>query len=86
LADEALHFRVSDRGPGIPPDQIGRLFSIFNRMPQPAVKAGFGIGLAIVQRIALVHGGTLDYADRAGGGAVFTLTVPLSSDEPDGAA
>ena len=38
------------------------------------------------QRIAQVHGGTLHYADRAGGGAVFTLTVSLSSDAPVGAA
>jgi signal transduction histidine kinase len=77
-ADSALHFRVSDRGPGIPADQIGRLFFIFNRTPQLDIKGGFGIGLAIAQRVAHVHGGILTYADRAGGGAVFTLTLPIA--------
>ncbi len=76
-ADQALHFRVSDRGPGIPAEQMGRLFAIFNRLQQSGFKGGFGIGLAIAQRVALAHGGSLSYADRAGGGAVFTLSLPL---------
>jgi signal transduction histidine kinase len=76
FADTALYFRVSDRGPGIPPDQIGRLFSIYNRIQQNDFTGGFGIGLAIAQRVAHAHAGTLEYADRAGGGAVFTLTLP----------
>ena len=80
LADSALHFCVSDRGPGIHPDQIGRMFSVFGRMQNPGFKSGFGIGLAIAQRVAHAHGGTLKYADRLDGGAVFTLTIPLASD------
>ena len=82
FADTALHFRVSDRGLGIHPEHRARLFSIFNRMQQSDFKGGFGIGLAIVQRVAHAHGGSLKYADRPGGGAVFTLTLPLSSDTP----
>jgi signal transduction histidine kinase len=81
FADTALHFRVSDRGPGIHPDQIERMFSVFSRMQQPGFKGGFGIGLAISQRVAHAHGGTLVYADRRDGGAVFTLTLPLSSEK-----
>ncbi len=86
FADTALHFRVSDRGPGIPPEQVGRLFSLFNRMQQPGFSGGFGIGLAIAQRVAQAHGGTLDYADRTGGGAVFTLTLSLAAGTPGSAA
>ena len=82
FADTALHFCVSDRGPGIQPDQIGRMFSVFSRMQKPGFKGGFGIGLAIAQRVAHAHGGTLKYADRPDGGAVFTLSLPLSSDKP----
>ena len=85
LADTALHFRVSDRGPGIHDDQIERMFSVFHRMQQPGFKDGFGIGLAITQRVAQAHGGTLKYADRVDGGAFFTLSVPLSSDELESA-
>jgi signal transduction histidine kinase len=81
-ADTALHFCVSDRGPGIRADQIERMFSVFNRMQQPGFKGGFGIGLAITQRVAHAHGGSLTYMDRVGGGAVFTLTLPLSTDQP----
>jgi signal transduction histidine kinase len=84
FSDSALHFCVSDRGPGIQPDQIGRMFSVFSRMQKPGFKgelsSGFGIGLAIVQRVAHAHGGTLKYADRLDGGAVFTLSIPLASD------
>jgi signal transduction histidine kinase len=77
FADTALRFRVSDRGPGIQAEQTERLFLIFNRMQRPDFKGGFGIGLAIARRVAQVHGGTLEYADRVGGGAVFTLSLPV---------
>ena len=90
FADTALHVRVSDRGPGIQPAQRARLFSIFNRMQQPDTrshsKGGFGIGLAIARRVALAHGGLLEYADREGGGAVFTLTLPIAADKPQDCA
>lgn len=78
FADTALHFRVSDRGPGIPAGQVGRLFSIFSQAPQAGAKGGFGIGLAMAWRVAHAHGGSLAYADRSGGGAVFTLSLPLA--------
>jgi signal transduction histidine kinase len=78
FAGTALHFRVSDRGPGVHPDQIDRLFFIFNRVQQSDFKNGFGIGLAMARRVAEAHGGTLEYAKRGDGGAVFTLTLPLN--------
>jgi signal transduction histidine kinase len=78
FADAALHLRVSDRGPGIQAEQLGRLFSLFNRVQQAGYEGGFGIGLAITRRVAIAHGGNLDYTDRAGGGAVFTLSLPIN--------
>jgi two-component system sensor histidine kinase KdpD len=83
FAGTALHFRVSDRGPGVHPDQIERLFFIFNRVQQSDFKNGFGIGLAMARRVAEAHGGTLEYATREGGGAVFTLTLPLTRQGAD---
>jgi signal transduction histidine kinase len=83
FAGTALHFRVSDRGPGVLPDQIERLFFIFNRVQQSDFKNGFGIGLAMARRVAEAHGGTLEYATREGGGAVFTLTLPLTRQGAD---
>ena len=86
FADEALHFRVSDRGPGIQAGQLERLLSIYSRVQPNDFKSGFGIGLAITQRVARVHGGRLEYAQRAGGGAVFTLILPLSPEPVERAA
>jgi two-component system sensor histidine kinase KdpD len=86
LVDTALHFRISDRGPGIAPGQTERMFCVFTRLQQPGFTGGFGIGLAIARRIAQAHGGSLVYADRIGGGAVFTLSLPLSPVAPERAA
>lgn len=60
---------VSDRGPGVPPDAVPKLFT-----PYFAVrKGGTGLGLAIVRSIAAAHGWEVGYAPREGGGAVFWL-------------
>jgi len=71
---------VSDRGPGIPPDEQARIFEPFYRPPgrTPDV-GGAGLGLAIARRLAEAQGGTLTYADRAGGGSVFTLRLPAAT-------
>ncbi len=60
---------VRDRGPGVPPENVERLFSpYFTTRP-----GGTGLGLAMVRRIASAHGWTTGYRPREGGGAVFFL-------------
>jgi signal transduction histidine kinase len=72
--------RVGDRGPGVDPSSRDKIF-----LPFYSTKpAGAGFGLAIVTRIAELHGGTVEVASRAGGGAVFTLR--LSPGGPAGSA
>ena len=67
---------VSDRGPGIPPADREKLFNRFWRADRS--KAGnSGLGLAIAQRIATVHRGRLEIDENPGGGARFTLQIPL---------
>jgi signal transduction histidine kinase len=62
---------VADRGPGVPADQIDRLFTpYFTTRPD-----GTGLGLAIVRRIAVAHGWQSGYTPRPGGGSVFWLEV-----------
>jgi len=71
--------QVGDRGPGVDPLVRDKIF-----LPFYSTKAtGAGFGLAIVSRIAELHGGTVEVAARPGGGALFILR--LSSGAPSGA-
>ena len=64
---------VGDRGPGVDAAARERIFlPFYSSKPR-----GSGFGLAIVARIAELHGGTVDVTDRPGGGALFTLRLPV---------
>lgn len=65
---------VLDRGPGIAPAHQARILLPFERGPD-AREGGAGLGLAIVAEIARAHGGRLLVAERAGGGAAFSLLL-----------
>jgi len=71
--------QVQNDGPPIPPALLGRLFeSLFEQRQDRDDKPHFGLGLYIVRLITEFHGGTAVAANRAdGGGAVFTITLPL---------
>ena len=74
---------VADRGAGIPPDQVERLKQPFTRASAARARedgaAGAGLGLAIVDRIARIHGGSFDLSPRDGGGTVARVALPLSA-------
>jgi two-component system sensor histidine kinase KdpD len=74
-AREDVELEVADRGPGLPPGSEGRVFEKFFRGARGG-PPGAGLGLAIARAIAEAHGGTLDAQSRAGGGAVFRLSLP----------
>jgi two-component system sensor histidine kinase MtrB len=74
-----LVVEVADRGPGIAPEALPHVFERFTKAdPARSRSDGSGLGLAIALENARLHGGTLTAADRPGGGALFTLTVPLA--------
>ena len=65
---------VSDNGPGLAPEMRARLFE-----PYATNKpGGTGLGLAIAQRIVIEHGGEIDYSESPGGGATFSVQLPVS--------
>jgi two-component system osmolarity sensor histidine kinase EnvZ len=71
---------VLDRGPGIPPDLTERLKEPFTRADASrAGSSGAGLGLAIANRVATLHGGRLELLPREGGGLEARLTLPSAS-------
>ncbi len=74
---EQISLRVLDRGPGIPEAERERIFEPFYRLAGSAERGeGSGYGLALVRRIARLHGGDVRCLARPGGGACFELTLP----------
>ncbi len=74
---------VEDRGPGVPEAMKPRIFERFWRTGG-ANGEGAGIGLALVRRIAQLHGGDVAVEDRPGGGARFVLTLAPVEDHESG--
>jgi two-component system, OmpR family, sensor histidine kinase ChvG len=77
-----VHVRVRDHGPGVPADELATIFErvVQGRRRDRRAAGGTGLGLAIVRTLVGLHGGrvgvrNLDAGD--GGGAEFTVTLPL---------
>ncbi|MFC6881280.1 ATP-binding protein [Actinomadura yumaensis] len=74
---------VTDRGPGLPEDLLSVAFDRFVKAEAARSRSeGSGLGLSIARENAVLHAGTLDAANAAEGGAVFTLWLPLEQNEP----
>jgi heavy metal sensor kinase len=67
---------VLDHGPGFPPEILDRAFDRFARADQSTSRGGAGLGLSIVEAIALAHGGSAGARNRPGGGADVWLSIP----------
>lgn len=82
LATEGAHavMSVADQGPGISVSELPYLFERFFRgsAARAGVPSGVGLGLALSQAIVHAHGGRIDAANRPGGGALFTVRLPLA--------
>jgi two-component system, OmpR family, phosphate regulon sensor histidine kinase PhoR len=80
--DARVLLRVADQGPGIPGADLPRVFERFYRADKARSHnardpGGTGLGLAIVKHLIGLHGGSVHVANRATGGAVFTIELPL---------
>ncbi len=79
VSPRGAQFWVRDHGPGIPPANRHRIFRRFARADGKRSVGGSGLGLAIVDAIAKAHHGQCTVADTAGGGATFTIEIPIGS-------
>jgi two-component system phosphate regulon sensor histidine kinase PhoR len=68
---------VSDEGPGIPEEDLTRVFERFYRVEKSRARdpGGTGLGLAIVKHLIELHGGTIRAENGLEGGARFTITI-----------
>ena len=73
----AIRISVSDSGPGIPSEDLSRVFERFYRVDKSRSRpGGTGLGLAIVKHLVELHGGEATAENRAEGGARFVITLP----------
>jgi two-component system sensor histidine kinase CpxA len=82
---EMATIRVSDRGPGVPAAELSNIFRPFYRVADARDRqsGGVGLGLAIAERVARVHGGSVHAENRAGSGLEVVLSVnALNRTEP----
>jgi two-component system sensor histidine kinase CpxA len=74
----ALVIRIRDRGPGVPPADLERIFEPFYRVAESRDRdsGGEGIGLAITAQVMKAHGGTAEASNSAAGGFEVRLSLP----------
>jgi two-component system sensor histidine kinase KdpD len=81
LLDEEVLVEVADRGPGMPTEELHKVFDPFYRI-KGSKTSGTGLGLAVARGLVEAHGGRIWAENRPDGGAKFVFTLPLvGSDE-----
>jgi two-component system, sensor histidine kinase and response regulator len=75
LSGDHVIIRVTDEGPGIPPEQLATIFDRFQRVAGQGGR-GHGLGLYIAAALARLHGGVLSVESEVGRGSTFTLSLP----------
>src|SRR6185437_1662524 len=79
-AGSQLTVEVRDHGNGLPAPAIPHLFDRFYKADTARARSeGSGLGLAIAWENARLHGGRIDAGNHPGGGAVFTVSLPLDA-------
>lgn len=88
VVEDKVEIRVSDDGPGIPHQDLDRIFERFYRVDRARSRetGGTGLGLSIVRHVATNHGGDVEVASAEGEGATFTLRIPIGKRTGQGSA
>jgi len=76
---DAVRISVADQGPGIPPDDLPRIFERFYRADKSrsSEQSGTGLGLSIVKHIAQLHGGSVEVKSELGKGTTISVSLPI---------
>jgi signal transduction histidine kinase len=75
--EDAVELTVRDRGPGIPEEELPRIFEKYYRVEKsPRERSGIGLGLAMVRAAVEDYGGTVSARNPKGGGAEFSIRLP----------
>jgi signal transduction histidine kinase len=74
VSEDTAEIRISDTGPGIPPDLRDKIFRLYFTTK----KEGSGIGLAMTFRIVQLHDGTIDFTSEPGKGTTFSIRLPVA--------
>src|SRR5688572_19700590 len=88
LSSNEIRLVVRDTGLGIPAEELPRMFDRFHRIHNAAARTheGTGIGLALVNELAKLHGGTIAVESALNEGSTFTVTLPLGDEHLDQAS
>ena len=83
LAVDSVRIDVADRGIGIPPDELQRIFDEFYQTEhgRRSRKGGTGLGLSLTRNFVELHHGTIDVKSSPGRGSCFTLYLPIDYNE-----
>jgi two-component system, OmpR family, sensor histidine kinase KdpD len=77
VLDMTIEIQIADRGVGIPPEDLARVFDKFYRVQRPDSVSGTGLGLSICKGIIDAHDGSIRAENRSGGGTIITIELPL---------
>ena len=75
---DKLIFLVEDSGPGIPPEDLGFIFTDFFRASNVGDSPGAGLGLSIARHMVEAHGGHLWVESQEGVGSTFFFSIPIA--------
>lgn len=75
-AEGGVVFSVTDHGPGIPADELPKLFQKYFRGRRGQTKPGAGLGLFLVERVTQLHGGSVSVTSQPGEGSRFEISLP----------
>ncbi len=82
--NRAVEISIHDEGKGIPVEEQQNIFERFHRSESTrATRTGSGLGLAIVHRIVDLHNGSVSVVSKPEKGSVFTITIPISGNDPN---